>query len=310
MLALGRQFFLWASENKWLEKQLTQRAFTRRAVQRFLPGESLEDAVAATEALREIGISSILTQLGENVSESRDADAVVEHYLSVLDVISERRLDSDLSLKPTQFGLDTGVDEAHQRISRIVRRASSLRRLVGIDMESSDYVSNTIELYKRLRSEHSNVAICLQAYLHRTASDVVSLLQTSPTIRLVKGAYKEPNNIVFTKKRDVDANFLRLAGTLLQETKEGNARVFFGTHDPRMISGVSERAKTLGLKKNSFEIQMLYGIQGEAQARLASKGYRVRSLVSYGDSWFPWYMRRLAERPANVLFLAKNLLRR
>jgi proline dehydrogenase len=309
-LALGRQFFLWASENKWLEKQLTERAFTRRAVQRFLPGESLEDAVGASEVLRERGIKSILTQLGENVSEGHDADAVAEHYLSVLDLINERQLDADVSLKPTQFGLDMGLDEAQSRIERIVRRAGSLRRLVAIDMESSAYVSTTIELYKRLRSEHSNVALCLQAYLHRTASDVVSLLPLSPTIRLVKGAYKEPGNIVFTKKRDVDANFLRLAGTLLQEVKQGNARVFFGTHDPRMISGVSERAKKLGLKKNSFEIQMLYGIQGETQARLASKGYVVRSLISYGESWYPWYMRRLAERPANVFFLAKNLFKR
>ena len=193
---------------------------------------------------------------------------------------------------------------------RIANGPTAADRMVAIDMESSAYISTTIALYKKLRSEHSNVAICLQAYLHRTASDVVSLLQSSPTIRLVKGAYKEPKNIVFSRKRDVDANFLRLAGTLLQEAKEGNARVFFGTHDSRMISGVSERAKALGLKKNSFEIQMLYGIQGETQTRLASKGYRVRSLISYGDSWFPWYMRRLAERPANIAFLAKNLFKR
>jgi proline dehydrogenase len=309
-MALARQLFLWASENKWLENQLTRRSFTRRAVQRFLPGEALDDALDATGTLGEKGITTILTQLGENVTEDREAEDVVQHYMGVLDSISGRGFDADISLKPTQFGLDLGIEGAYERIKRVVQRAGSERRLVAIDMEGSDYVDPTLDLYRRLRAEHANVAICLQAYLHRTTSDLASLLPSAPTIRLVKGAYKEPHNIAIRRKADVDAKFLELAETLLRESGKGNARVFFGTHDLRMIDGVRERAEALGLEKDAFGIQMLYGIQREAQLRLAAAGYSVRVLISYGDSWFPWYMRRLAERPANVLFLTKSLFTR
>ena len=226
-MALARQLFLWASENKWLEHQLTRRAVTQRAVQRFLPGVALEDGLYATDALSESGITTILPQLGENVTEDRGAEAVGQHYMGVLDSISERGFDSDISIKPTQFGLDLGFEGAYQRIKRVVQRAGSERRLVGIDMEGSDYVDPTLDLYRKLRTEHANVAICLQAYLHRTASDLASLLPSAPTIRLVKGAYKEPHHIAIRRKSDVDTKFLELAETLLRESGNGNARVFF-----------------------------------------------------------------------------------
>ncbi|HSG82320.1 MAG TPA: proline dehydrogenase family protein, partial [Gemmatimonadota bacterium] len=293
-MALGRQLFLWASENKWLEGQLTSRSFTRRAVRRFMPGESVDDALAAAASLANQGVGTILTQLGENVSEPRQADEVCRHYLTVLDQIHELELDADISIKPTQFGLDLGFDEAYERIRRVVQRASSLRRRVAIDMEGSLYIDPTLDLYRKLRVEHANVAICLQAYLHRTASDIASLLSSAPTIRLVKGAYKEPSSVAIRRKSDVDANFLELSQSLLEQVHRGNARVYFGTHDPRVIDSVCQQAAALGLKKNAFEIQMLYGIQRENQIRLAADGRSLRVLISYGDSWFPWYMRRLA----------------
>ena len=306
----ARHIFLWASENEWLENQLTRRGFTRRAVKRFMPGETVEAALEAAGSLREKGITTILTLLGENVEVEREAENIVQHYLGVLDRINELGLDSDISIKPTQFGLDLDFEDTCQRMTRVVQRAASFRRLVAIDMESSSYADRTIELYRRLRADHSNVALCLQAYLRRTAADLASLLPLAPTIRLVKGAYQEPAELAYHRKKDADANFLRLSDTLLREAAKGNARVVFGTHDPRMIDAVLQRAGALGLPRDSFEIQMLYGIQRDAQARLAADGYRMRVLISYGESWFPWYMRRLAERPANVLFLAKNLFGR
>ncbi len=175
-------------------------------------------------------------------------------------------------------------------------------------MEESLYVDRTIDLYTRLRADYSNLVLCLQAYLYRTASDLAVLLPMAPSIRLVKGAYNEPARLAFRRKRDVDANFLKLADTLLEELSKGTGvQLFLGTHDPRMIYEICRRAEELKVPKDAFEFQLLYGIQRELQTRLADDGYRVRVLISYGDAWFPWYMRRLAERPANILFLLRNL---
>lgn len=307
-MGITREILLWGSRNQWLADQLTSRSFTRRAVERFMPGEDLSAGIDATESLRQSNIGTILTLLGENVTEDAEADAVVEHYLEVLDRVREMGFDTDISLKPTQLGLDLGFEKTHDRYEKLVKRAGQLGRMVAVDMEDSSYVSQTIDLYRRLRADNTNVALCLQSYLFRTTSDLVTLLPLTPTIRLVKGAYKEPHEIAYRKKSDVDANFLRLSEILLREVKSGKGvRVFFGTHDPKMIEGVIERANTLGLPKNAYEFQLLYGIQREIQTSLAAEGYRLRVLISYGASWFPWYMRRLAERPANLLFLLRNL---
>ncbi len=177
-------------------------------------------------------------------------------------------------------------------------------------MEDSSYVDRTIELYRRLRADHDNVTLCLQAYLHRTAADLAALLPLAPVIRLVKGAYNEPHDVAYRRKKDVDASFLRLADILIQESSRANGtRAIFGTHDPRMIVAVCRRAEEIGLPRESYEFQMLYGIQRGAQLRLAENGYAMRVLISYGESWFPWFMRRLAERPANVMFVVRNLVR-
>ena len=308
-MGITREVLLWGSRNQWLADQLTSRAFTRRAVERFMPGEDLSAGIDATESLRQRKIGTLLTLLGENITEEAEADAVVAHYVEVLDRIRSNEFDADISLKPTQLGLDLGLERTYERYESLVRRAGQIGRMVAIDMEDSSYVDRTIGLYRRLRTDHTNVALCVQSYLFRTTSDLVTLLPLAPSIRLVKGAYKEPRQIAYRKKSDVDANFLRLSETLLREVKSGSgARVFFGTHDPEMIEGVIQRADSLGLPKDAYEFQLLYGIQRETQTRLASQGYRVRVLISYGASWFPWYMRRLAERPANLLFLLRNLV--
>jgi proline dehydrogenase len=219
--------------------------------------------------------------------------------------------DSGLSIKPTQLGIDLDFERTCERYKRLVQRADELGRSVAVDMEDSSYVDRTLEIYRRLRPEHTHVAICLQSYLYRTPADLESLLPLAPAIRLVKGAYKEPRDVAYQRKADVDAKFLELTDVLLQARKrDDGVRAFFGTHDTRIVSEICHRANALGLPKDAFEIQMLYGIQREAQAQLAAEGYRVRVLISYGDSWFPWYMRRLAERPANVVFLLKNIVSR
>jgi proline dehydrogenase len=309
LMGLAREILLRGSQSRWLEDQLTQRRFTRRAVERFMPGEDMNSAIDATESLKSKGITTILTLLGENVTDARAADGVVDHYLHVLDRIREMEHDSDISVKPTQLGIDLDPGQTCARYETLVKYAATRGRRVAVDMEDSSYVDRTIELYRELRESYDNVTLCLQAYLYRTTSDLVTLLPTAPSIRLVKGAYKEPRQIAFHRKKHVDANFLRLADTILQEVSRGaGVRAHFGTHDPQMINGVINRADTLGLPKNAYEFQLLYGIRRDLQDSLAAEGYRIRVLISYGDSWFPWYMRRLAERPANLLFLARNLV--
>ncbi len=308
-MGIAREILLRGSRSEWLAGQLTRRKFTRSAVERFMPGKDTTAALDATESLRHHGIGTILTLLGENISQSEQADGVTQHYLDVLNRVQDLSLDTDISIKPTQLGLDLDFDQTLCRYQTLVSRAAGLGRLVAIDMEDSSYVDRTIELYKRLRADHNNVVLCLQAYLYRTAADLATLLPLAPAIRLVKGAYNEPHNLAYRRKKGVDASFLRLADVLIQESARGSGvRAFFGTHDPRMVSAVCRRAEALGLPKDSYEFQMLYGIQREAQTRLASDGYQMRVLISYGDSWFPWFMRRLAERPANVLFVVRNLV--
>lgn len=310
-MGLTRELLLRGSRSQWLAQQLTRRRFTRAAVRRFMPGESLDDALAAADTLHEKGMGTILTLLGENVTRADEAEAVVRHYADSLDKISERGFDGDISIKPTQLGLDLDFERTYERYETLVRRAGELGRFVAVDMEDSSYVDATLQLYRRLRDKHANVALCLQAYLYRTPGDLESLLPLAPAIRLVKGAYKEPRELAYRSKREVDAKFLELADVLLQARKrDPRVRAFFGTHDTRILDEIRHRAAASGLAKDSFEIQMLYGIQSSAQTYLAAEGYTVRVLISYGESWFPWYMRRLAERPANILFVLKNLASR
>lgn len=307
-MGIARELLLRGSQSRWLEDQVTRRRFTRRAVKRFMPGETLEAALEAATALSQHRISAVLTLLGENVADAGEAEGVASHYLEVLERVRAHGLDAHISVKPTQLGLDFGFEQTLTNLERIATKAEAAGTVLAIDMEASAYVDRTIELYRHLRADHSNVALCLQSYLYRTADDLEVLLPLAPAIRLVKGAYKEPADIAYPRKKDVDANFLALTDRLLEELRSGNLiRLSFGTHDARLIRQIKERAEQRGVGRDVFDFQMLYGIGRESQRQLAADGYGMRVLISYGESWFPWYMRRLAERPANVLFVVRNL---
>ena len=307
-MSLARRLLLSASTSPWLARQMSDRRAVQRAVRRFMPGEKLSDAVTASERLRADGLHTLLTLLGENVENSEEAVAVADAYADAVEAIAQAGLSSDLSVKPTHLGLDLGAEVAEAGLRDIVARAGAAGRLVAIDMEASVYVDRTLELYRRLRSDHENVGLCLQAYLHRTEEDLRSLLPLKPMIRLVKGAYREPEDVAWPRKQDVDAAFVARAGELLDAVQDDPAtRVAFGTHDEAMIDSVRSMAAERGMERDAFEFQMLYGIRRDLQQNLASEGYAVRVLISYGSQWFPWYMRRLAERPANVWFVVKSL---
>ena len=308
-MSIARQLILRGSTSPWLSRQLSERRFVKQAVQRFMPGEQMDDAIGAARTLQNAGMRSILTLLGESVLDRAAADGVVDHYQALVESIAASGLASDMSVKPTHLGLDLGSEVVETGLRTIVARAGSAGRLVVVDMEASEYVDDTLKLYESVRRDYQNVGICLQSYLFRTEQDLEALLPLKPMIRLVKGAYRESAEIAWPKKSDVDDAFMARASRLLEATRDDpDVRVAFGTHDERMIDGIRRQAADLGLARDAFEIQMLYGIGRDLQSELAAEGYSVRILVSYGPNWFPWYMRRLAERPANVWFMLRSVL--
>ena len=300
---------LWAARNPWLGQRVPRLRFVRRAVRRFMPGERLTDALDAAEALRARGLGSVFTFLGENVTDLAAARRVVDHYHEVLDRVAERRLQTEISVKLTHFGLDIDLDVAFENLHGLAEHAARLGNSVWIDMEGSAYTEDTIALFERSRARHENVGLCLQAYLRRTPTDVERLLSLHPAIRLVKGAYDEPAAIAHRARRDVDAAFVDLGTQLLRAMRDGHvARFIAGTHDVALVKRLSAAAEGLGLERRAVEVQMLYGIRPAEQRRLVAEGFDVRALIAYGEAWYSWYLRRLAERPANVLFALRQLL--
>lgn len=305
-MSLARNALLRASKSQWLASQMTQRAFARRAVKRFMPGEKLSDALDAAQALSPARIGTIITRLGETLTGERNTDEVRDHYLSALGEIVRRKLPTQVSVKPTQLGLDLSVDECVRQIAPIAAAAAAEGQLLWIDMEDSSYVDRTLELYEKLKAANDKVGLCLQSYLFRTPKDLQRLLAIKPAIRMVKGAYAEPASVAFPAKSDTDAQYLSLGVTLLKAAKQGGAFPVFGTHDMSLIQQLVAKAAELGVAPGKFEIHMLYGIRSAEQRALAAQGHAVRCLISYGNNWFPWYMRRLAERPANVWFVVRS----
>jgi proline dehydrogenase len=210
-------------------------------------------------------------------------------------------------VKPTQLGLDIDGAAAYANLQQLARAAASAKCFLWIDMEGSVYTEATIDLYRRLRADHPGTGIALQAYLHRTVDDVAALMPLKPAIRLVKGAYAEPSTVAFTAKKDVDANYLALCVLMLPHVKQGKLRLVLATHDVELIARITRFAQAVGLERAQLEVAMLYGIRTDQQLRLAGEGYVVKDLISYGDAWYAWYVRRLAERPANVLFAARQI---
>lgn len=306
-MALMRSFLLAASQNRWLRDHASHYRFVRRSVSRFMPGETLDDALIAAQTLRGKKIGTVFTRLGENISDHAEAQEVADHYLEVLERIGKKGLQTEISVKLTQLGLDLSPDLCFGHLKTIIARAPK-GSTVWIDMEASNYVDVTLDLYRRALGEFPNVGVCLQAYLYRTKDDIAKLLPLRPSIRLVKGAYMEPSEIAFPHKADVDTNYFELGKDLLKARKEKTCgRLAFATHDVAMIRRLSEYAEQQGFSKADFEVQMLYGIQRGEQERLAMEGCTSIVLVAYGTFWYPWFVRRLAERPANLWFIARNV---
>ncbi len=307
-MSLGRNLLLWCSKNEWLKKRFPKMKFTNRAVKKFMPGETVEDAITATRKLLENNIPATFTHLGENITTLEEAEANAQHYLSLLDKINNENLDIEISLKLTQIGFDLSFDKTFEFFSQIAAKTKSHNNFVFIDIEDSSYVDKTIDFYKKIKKQYNNVGLCLQAYLYRTMKDIEQMMDINPAIRLVKGAYKEPETVAFKSKKKVDENFFKITEFLLGKLKELNCRSAFATHDMNLVKRIEDEGARLGINKSNMEFHMLYGIKSFEQLKLAADGYRVRVLISYGEAWFPWYMRRLAERPANVGFMLKNLL--
>ncbi len=274
-----------------------------------MPGEDPEAALARAESFRQEGIRTLFTRLGENVARAEEARATADHYLRLLDDIAARQIPGEISVKLTQLGFDFDEELAFSLTGLLAERASRTGGVVWLDMEGSSYTERTIAFYERLKGQHVNAGLCLQAYLHRTASDLARLLPRDPVIRLVKGAYDEPAVLAYRSRREVDSNYVGLAVTMLNSKAAGlPIRIGLGTHDVALIEQLALHARALGLSAQAFEVQMLYGIRVDEQRRLASKGYLVSDLIAYGPAWYPWYMRRLAERPANVLFALRQIV--
>jgi proline dehydrogenase len=307
-MSVARTVLLKISDNQWLRANGTRVPFIRRAVTRFMPGETFDDMLGAATATAAEGISAVFTRLGENVKDLSEADAVARHYLEGIDRIRALNLACEPSIKLTQLGLDIDRELAYGHLHELAARANAAGSYLWIDMEQSPFVDVTLALTRRLRDQFPRIGVCLQAYLFRTREDVEDVTSKGIGVRLVKGAYHEPASVAFPKKSDVDANYFALAQIMLgPAARAAGSRAVFGTHDLQLIQSIRQHAQSTGVKPAEYEFHMLYGIQKPAQLRLAQDGADVRVLIAYGDYWFPWYMRRLAERPANVWFVAKSL---
>ncbi len=308
-MSVMREVLLAGSRSTWLRERAMRYPFVRRSVSRFMPGETLDEALSAARALNSSGAGAIITRLGENLTSAAEAEAVTAHYLDALDRIRDDGLDVQVSVKPTQLGLDLDAELCWRSLRQVTERARGARNVVWIDMESTPYVDPTLALYRRVAAEFGNLGVCLQAYLYRTSADLDRLLALGPSIRLVKGAYSEPAAVAYPKKADVDQNFFELASRVLgAEARKSGSKLAIGTHDPALIARLQTLIRDRQAPPATYEFEMLFGIQRGLQARLVEGRWPLRVLISYGEYWFPWYMRRLAERPANVMFVVKNMI--
>jgi proline dehydrogenase len=300
-----RALLLELAKSSRLRRWITSNGTTRRLAQRFVPGEDLGAAIEAARRSNGAGMTVSLDHLGENVLTREDAVRARQAYTNALDRIALENLDANVSLKLTHLGLDLGDEFCTEQLRIVTERAVALGNFVRVDMEGSAYTDRTLRIVKQERAGTPAVGTVIQAYLYRSEKDIQDLLSIGCRIRLVKGAYKEPAEIAFPRKKDVDANYVKLMKLLLAS----GIYHAMATHDPKMIDATTRFAAERGIPKDKFEFQMLYGIRTDLQSRLVREGYRVRVYIPFGQDWFPYFMRRLAERPANLLFFARNLLR-
>jgi proline dehydrogenase len=300
-----RTLLLELGKSSRLRRWIASNGTTRRLARRYVPGEDLAQAIEAARTCNRAGMTATLDHLGENVLTREDAERARASYTGALDRIAAEDIDANVSLKLTHLGLDLGDEFCTDQLRILTRRAAELRNFVRVDMEGSAYTGRTIRIVRQARAETDAVGTVIQAYLYRSEEDMRDLLSIGCRIRLVKGAYKEPSQIAFPRKKEVDANYVKLMKILLPS----GIYHAIATHDPKMVEATIRFAAEHGITKDKFEFQMLYGIRTDLQTRLVRQGYRVRVYIPFGQDWFPYLMRRLAERPANLLFFARNLFR-
>ncbi len=301
-----RKGILVATNNRVVARSVKRHGM-RLGAARFVAGETLDEAVEALRALNSKGLRTNTTILGEGVNDEATASSVVDAYVEVLDRIASEGLITNVALKLTHLGLDLGIEIAFQNVAKLVEHAATRNNFIRIDMEESARVDPTLRIYRRLREAgHDNVGTVLQAYLFRTEQDLDDLLPLKPNLRLVKGAYLESPEIAFAKKADVDANYVKLAERMLC----GNSFTAIATHDERIINHVIDITKQKEISRDRFEFQMLYGIRPQLQLDLVDRGFGVLVATPFGPDWYYYLMRRLAERPANLMFFASNLVSR
>ncbi len=306
-----RSALLWMARNERLAETVPKMRFAQRAVRRFMPGERVEDAFAAAERLRDERVRVLLTRLGEDIGTLDEAHAVAAHYREVLARDARRRHavgPIEISVKPTHLGLDQDAQETLAICGALAQDAAAADTWLWLDMEGSGHTDPTLDLAEALMAEHDNVGVAIQSYLRRSALDVARLLPHKPAIRLVKGAYDEPISVAYQHRSEVDANFLGLALMVAEAAAAGEARLALGTHDVELIGQIRTLTEAQGVPREVLEVHMLYGIREQELRRLRDAGHPAYSLVAYGDAWYRWYMRRLAERPANVVFAIRQLL--
>lgn len=301
---LMREFFLYLSQQGKLRRWMETSPLAKKLTKRFIAGETLDEALAVCSLLASEGISVALDYLGENVRSLGEAHGSLDAYLEALNRIAQRGLDSDVSIKITQFGVDLSEEACLQNVRQLAARAAEIGSRVEIDMESTRYTDRTLDIAAKIAAEYGCVRCVLQAYLHRSEADAAFLNERDIPVRLCKGAYNEPPSVAIPAKPDVDTNYAHLMRILFDR----GTFPAIATHDEILIAETLRYTTEKGIAKDQFEFQMLYGIRRDLQRKLVSQGYRLRLYVPYGTAWYPYFMRRLAERPANVLFLAKNLL--
>jgi len=304
-LEFVRSLFLFLSRQKHLRGWMETSSLARNLSRRFVAGETLEQALAVCRQLNGEGIAVTLDHLGESVTTLDEAAQARDVYLRTLAAIHQAGIEGNVSLKLTQFGLDLSPDECRANVAQLVRQAAGMGGFVRVDMESSEYTDRTLDLVTGLHEQYGAVGTVIQAYLHRSRADIAKLCTRGIRVRLCKGAYLEPHSVAFPKKEDVDRNYIELMQILL----DTGVYPAIATHDVKMIAATKAHAALKKLPKDAFEFQMLYGIRRDLQRQLVAEGYRMRLYVPFGKAWYPYYMRRLAERPANVFFILRNLFR-
>jgi proline dehydrogenase len=297
---------LYLAQNGTVRNFVMHNRATRGVSRRFVAGETLDDAIEATRALNSRKLHVSLDHLGENVTDAQEALAAAQAYIAILDRIQQTGVDANISIKLTALGLDISQDLCEQNVCQILEYAQPFPIFVRIDMEGSAYTAQTVDVTLRMHKQFEHVGTVIQSCMHRSRKDIEELIAQGVRVRLVKGAYKEPGTVAFQQKSDVDQNYVRL---MMQLLLHGNYPAL-ATHDESIINAACKYARDNGIDKTAFEFQMLYGIRRDLQQKLVSQGYQVRVYVPYGSQWYPYLMRRMAERPANLVFVMSNAVRR